>query len=81
MGAAEGVFAPALAGLRSCPTSQVERSQAARFRLAELATELDIARTFVEDCVREHRDGELTAADAPCSTPASRRSTAAPRGS
>jgi alkylation response protein AidB-like acyl-CoA dehydrogenase len=38
--------------------------QNSRFRLAELATELDIARHFVDDCVRALNAGELTPVDA-----------------
>ena len=32
--------------------------------LAELATELDIARTYLDDCIAEHVAGQLTAARA-----------------
>jgi long-chain-acyl-CoA dehydrogenase len=38
--------------------------QNSRFVLAELATEVDIARTFVDDCLAAHIDGKLTAARA-----------------
>ena len=38
--------------------------QNTRFVLAELATEVDIAQRFVDDCVREFNAGELTAVDA-----------------
>jgi alkylation response protein AidB-like acyl-CoA dehydrogenase len=38
--------------------------QASRFRLAELATEIDLAEHFVDDCVRALNAGELTAVDA-----------------
>jgi long-chain-acyl-CoA dehydrogenase len=38
--------------------------QNSRFVLAELATEVDIARTFVTDCLAAHLAGELTAARA-----------------
>jgi long-chain-acyl-CoA dehydrogenase len=38
--------------------------QNSRFVLAELATEVDIARTFVADCLAAHTSGELTAARA-----------------
>ena len=38
--------------------------QNSRFKLAELATELDIARHFVDDCVRALNAGELTPVDA-----------------
>jgi alkylation response protein AidB-like acyl-CoA dehydrogenase len=38
--------------------------QANRFLLAELDTELDVARAYVDDCVRAVLDGTLTATDA-----------------
>ena len=38
--------------------------QNTRFVLAELATEVDIAQRFVDDCVRAFNAGELTAVDA-----------------
>jgi alkylation response protein AidB-like acyl-CoA dehydrogenase len=38
--------------------------QSTRFALAEVATELDVAQSFVDDCVRAHNAGELTAVDA-----------------
>ena len=38
--------------------------QNSRFVLAELATELDIAQHYVDDCVRALDDGDLTAVDA-----------------
>jgi alkylation response protein AidB-like acyl-CoA dehydrogenase len=38
--------------------------QSSRFTLAELRTETDIARTFVDRCVQELSDGELTPEDA-----------------
>jgi alkylation response protein AidB-like acyl-CoA dehydrogenase len=38
--------------------------QNTRFRLAEIATEVDVAQAFVDACVRALADGELTAADA-----------------
>lgn len=43
------------------PISEFQNTQ---FVLAELATELDAARTFVDDCVREHNAGGLTVARA-----------------
>lgn len=43
------------------PISSFQNTQ---FVLAELATELDIARTYLEDCIAEHVAGELTAARA-----------------
>jgi long-chain-acyl-CoA dehydrogenase len=38
--------------------------QNTRFVLAELQTETTIARTFVDECVRQHNTGDLTAVDA-----------------
>jgi alkylation response protein AidB-like acyl-CoA dehydrogenase len=38
--------------------------QNSRFVLAEIATEVDIAQHYVDDCVRALNDGELTAVDA-----------------
>ncbi len=38
--------------------------QNSRFVLAELATEVDVARTFIDDCLAAHIDGKLTAARA-----------------
>ena len=38
--------------------------QNTRFRLAELATEVDVAQAFLDQCVLAHNDGELSAADA-----------------
>src|ERR1700723_2713866 len=44
--------------------SPVASFQHSQFVLAELATELDIARTFLDDCLAQHLVGELTAARA-----------------
>jgi alkylation response protein AidB-like acyl-CoA dehydrogenase len=38
--------------------------QNTRFRLAEIATEVDVARSYVDDCIRALNAGELTAVDA-----------------
>ncbi|HEU4363629.1 MAG TPA: acyl-CoA dehydrogenase family protein [Mycobacterium sp.] len=38
--------------------------QNTQFVLAEVATELDVARTYLDDCIAEHLDGKLTAARA-----------------
>ena len=38
--------------------------QNSRFVLAEIATELDVAQHYVDDCVRALNDGDLTAVDA-----------------
>jgi acyl-CoA dehydrogenase len=35
-----------------------------RFLIAEMATEVRVARTFLDDCLRKHLDGKLTAVDA-----------------
>ncbi|NLU83632.1 acyl-CoA dehydrogenase family protein [Rhodococcus sp. HNM0569] len=64
--AAEGVFEKTLEYVRERkafgrPVASFQNSQ---FVLAELATELDIARTFLDDCIAEHVRGELTAARA-----------------
>jgi alkylation response protein AidB-like acyl-CoA dehydrogenase len=42
----------------------IGRFQANRFTLAELATETDIARVYVDRCLQEHVAGRLTVADA-----------------
>ena len=38
--------------------------QHSQFVLAEVATEIDIARTYLDDCLAQHLAGELTAARA-----------------
>ncbi|MGH3939988.1 MAG: acyl-CoA dehydrogenase family protein [Pseudonocardiaceae bacterium] len=38
--------------------------QHSKFRLAEIATEVDIAQSFIDRCIEERNDGELTVADA-----------------
>jgi alkylation response protein AidB-like acyl-CoA dehydrogenase len=35
-----------------------------RFLLAELATQTTVARTYVDECIRQHNDGKLTVQDA-----------------
>ncbi|MDI9916866.1 acyl-CoA dehydrogenase family protein [Rhodococcus sp. IEGM 1379] len=64
--AAEGVFAQTLEYVKARKAfgKAVASFQNTQFVLAELATELDIARTFVDDCIAEHVAGELTAARA-----------------
>jgi alkylation response protein AidB-like acyl-CoA dehydrogenase len=42
----------------------VGRFQANAFTLAELSTEVDVARAYVDRCVEEHTAGELSAVDA-----------------
>ena len=64
--AAEGVLAETLDYVRQrnafgSPISGLQNTQ---FVLAELATELDVARTFLDDCIAEHLTGGLTAARA-----------------
>lgn len=64
--AADGVFAQTLDYVRTRTAfgQPIGSFQHNRFTLAELATELDIARTFVEDCLREHLSLQLTPARA-----------------
>ncbi|NDK90304.1 acyl-CoA dehydrogenase [Gordonia desulfuricans] len=64
--AAEGTFARTLEYVqeRTAFGSPVSSFQNTQFVLAELATELDLARTFLDDCIAEHVAGELTAARA-----------------
>lgn len=61
--AAEGVLAQTLAYVkeRKAFGAPVSSFQNTRFVLAELATELDIARTYLDACIAEHIDGQLTA--------------------
>jgi alkylation response protein AidB-like acyl-CoA dehydrogenase len=64
--AAEGVLTETLDYVRQrkafgSPISSLQNTQ---FVLAELATEIDIARTYLDDCIAAHLDGELTAARA-----------------
>ncbi len=64
--AAESIFAETLDYVRQrkafgTPIASFQNSQ---FVLAELATELDVARTYLDDCLAEHLAGELTAARA-----------------
>ncbi|GAA3723414.1 acyl-CoA dehydrogenase family protein [Gordonia hankookensis] len=61
--AAEGTFARTLDYVkeRTAFGSPVASFQNTQFVLAELATELDIARTFLDDCIAEHVEGTLSA--------------------
>jgi alkylation response protein AidB-like acyl-CoA dehydrogenase len=64
--AAEGVLAETLEYVRhrnafGSPISGLQNTQ---FVLAELATEIDLARTYLDDCIAEHLTSELTAARA-----------------
>lgn len=64
--AAEGVLAQTLDYVkeRQAFGSPIASFQNTQFVLAEVATELDVARTFLDDCIAAHLDGELTAARA-----------------
>ncbi|GAB93045.1 acyl-CoA dehydrogenase family protein [Gordonia rhizosphera] len=64
--AAEGTFARTLEYVkeRTAFGSPISSFQNTQFVLAELATELDIARTYLDDCIAEHVAGNLTAARA-----------------
>jgi len=61
--AAEGVLAETLDYVRSRRAFGTEISgfQNTQFVLAEVATELDVARTYLDDCIAAHLAGELTA--------------------
>lgn len=64
--AAEGVLTQTLDYVKQrkafgAPVGSFQNSQ---FVLAELATEIDIARTYLDDCLAEHLVGSLTAARA-----------------
>lgn len=64
--AAEGVLAETLEYVRERQAfgSPIAGLQNTQFLLAELATELDVARTYLDDCIAEHLAGGLTAARA-----------------
>ncbi|MCX2965538.1 acyl-CoA dehydrogenase family protein [Gordonia aquimaris] len=64
--AAEGTFARTVDYVkeRTAFGSPISSFQNTQFMLAELATELDIARTFLDDCIAEHIAGTLSAARA-----------------
>lgn len=64
--AAEGVLALTVNYVqdRTAFGSPLSSFQHTKFLLAELATEVDLARTYVDDCLRQHLTGELTAARA-----------------
>ena len=61
VGAAEGMLAHTLAHVRSASGAPIASSQHTRFLLAELSTEIDVARTFVDHCVDLHARDELGA--------------------
>ena len=54
----------AYVGERTAFGSRIGSFQNTRFRLAEVATEVDVTRTFVDACVLAHERDELTAVDA-----------------
>lgn len=64
--AAEGVLAETLDYVkqRSAFGAPISGLQNTQFALAELATELDVARSYLDDCLAEHLAGGLTAARA-----------------
>ncbi|OBJ00728.1 acyl-CoA dehydrogenase [Mycobacterium sp. 1165196.3] len=64
--AAEGILAQTLDYVRDRTAfgSPIASFQNSQFVLAELATEIDIARTYLDDCLAQHLAGELTAARA-----------------
>ncbi|MFW0795921.1 acyl-CoA dehydrogenase family protein [Gordonia sp. CPCC 205515] len=64
--AAEGTFARTLEYVkeRTAFGSPISSFQNTQFVLAELATELDIARAFLDDCIADHVEGKLTPARA-----------------
>ncbi|MEZ0364097.1 acyl-CoA dehydrogenase family protein [Mycobacterium sp. pUA109] len=64
--AAEGVLAETLDYVqqRQAFGTPIASFQNTQFVLAEVATELDIARTYLDDCIAAHLDGKLTAARA-----------------
>ena len=64
--AAEGVLAGTLEYVRERTAfgSPISSFQNTQFVLAELATEIDITRTYLDDCIDAHVRGELTPAKA-----------------
>jgi alkylation response protein AidB-like acyl-CoA dehydrogenase len=64
--AAEAILAETLDYVRERKAfgSPIASFQHSQFVLAELATEIDIARTYLDDCLAEHLTGDLTAARA-----------------
>lgn len=64
--AAEGIFAETLdyVSQRQAFGLPIASFQNTQFVLAELATELDLARTYLDDCLADHLTGDLTAARA-----------------
>jgi alkylation response protein AidB-like acyl-CoA dehydrogenase len=66
VGAAEGMLALTLdhVGQRTAFGTTLGSFQHTRFLLAELSTEIDVARTYVDHCIDLHTRGELTAVQA-----------------
>lgn len=64
--AAEAILAATLDYVRDRTAfgSPIAGFQHSQFVLAELATEIDVARTYLDDCLAEHLEGQLTAARA-----------------
>ena len=64
--AAEAILAGTLDYVRDRKAfgSPIAGFQHSQFVLAELATEIDIARTYLDDCLAQHLEGRLTAARA-----------------
>jgi alkylation response protein AidB-like acyl-CoA dehydrogenase len=64
--AAEGTLARTLAYAkeRKAFGKPIGSFQNTKFLLAELATEVNIARIYLDDCIRRHTDGSLSASDA-----------------
>ncbi|OBK44728.1 acyl-CoA dehydrogenase family protein [Mycobacterium kubicae] len=64
--AAETILAETLDYVRDRKAfgSPIASFQNSQFVLAELATEIDVARTYLDDCLAQHLAGELTAARA-----------------
>ncbi|MBR7743577.1 acyl-CoA dehydrogenase family protein [Phycicoccus sp. BSK3Z-2] len=64
--AAEGTYARTLAYVkeRTAFGQPIGSFQNTRFVMAETATELAVTRSFVDDCVRKHLDGALSAEEA-----------------
>ncbi len=66
LAASEAVYEMCLeyARTREAFGKPIGKFQHNRFLVAEMATKVSVARAFVEQCLRKHLDGELTAVDA-----------------